>query len=193
MQNFSSAEVKELGAQRSLIIIHGKVYNVSGYLDEHPGGRDLLLDVIGTDATEHFVQAGHSDEAQDTLASFVVGSVKDYQYKVPEEKNSALYQMDNGPTASSQVWPRLAMAVPGVAFLALFLRLVVRHGDVGGTWIRLPSVSMSFFALDTPSTLLVFLIVALLVLLGGFTYWVSTIIHVEFGYGNYPEVIPASN
>ncbi|RAK89445.1 hypothetical protein BO79DRAFT_100864, partial [Aspergillus costaricaensis CBS 115574] len=65
------------------------VYDVSSYLDEHPGGKDLLLDVIGTDATEHFVQAGHSDEAQDTLSSLAVGRVKDYQHKNAQETKSA--------------------------------------------------------------------------------------------------------
>ncbi|OJJ73292.1 hypothetical protein ASPBRDRAFT_98045, partial [Aspergillus brasiliensis CBS 101740] len=57
------------------LISNHTVYDVSGYLEEHPGRRELLLDVIGTDATDHFVQAGHSDEAQDTLAGLAVGNV----------------------------------------------------------------------------------------------------------------------
>ncbi|GKZ35944.1 hypothetical protein AbraIFM66950_006779 [Aspergillus brasiliensis] len=193
MRSFTSAEVKELGPQQSLVIIHGKVYDVSGYLDEHPGGRDLLLDVIGTDATDHFVQAGHSDEAQETLAGLAVGKVKDYQRNNAQEERSALFETEKDPAApSSQAASRLAMAVPGAVFFALLVRLVVRHVDIGITWIRLPSNDVSLSALPTPSALLVFVMLFLVAVLGGLSYWVSTIIYVEFGYGKYPEVIPSN-
>lgn len=29
------------------LVIHGKVYNVTEYLEDHPGGEDILLDVAG--------------------------------------------------------------------------------------------------------------------------------------------------
>lgn len=169
------------------------VYDVSSYLDEHPGGKDLLLDVIGTDATEHFVQAGHSDEAQDTLSSLAVGRVKDYQHRNAQETKSALFQIDNNAAATpSQVSSRLAMAVPSTAFLALCLRLVIRHANIGSTWIHFPPVGIPLFTLNVPSTLLLSSVIALLVSLGTFTYCVSRVIYVEFGYGKYPEVIPSS-
>lgn len=37
-----------------LIIIEGWVINVSEYLEDHPGGADVLLEFIGCDATEAF-------------------------------------------------------------------------------------------------------------------------------------------
>lgn len=30
------------------VVIHGKVYDVSHFMDEHPGGSDVLMDVAGT-------------------------------------------------------------------------------------------------------------------------------------------------
>jgi len=30
------------------IVVHGKVYDVSDFMDEHPGGGDVLLDTAGT-------------------------------------------------------------------------------------------------------------------------------------------------
>jgi cytochrome b involved in lipid metabolism len=36
------------------ITIAGQVYDVSTFLDEHPGGSDILLEAAGTDATEDF-------------------------------------------------------------------------------------------------------------------------------------------
>lgn len=36
------------------VIIHGKVYDVTEWLDEHPGGSKILLKYAGKDATEEF-------------------------------------------------------------------------------------------------------------------------------------------
>ena len=51
------------------------VYNVSKYMDDHPGGKDILLEVAGTDATEAFEEVGHSDEAREQLEPFYIGAL----------------------------------------------------------------------------------------------------------------------
>lgn len=40
------------------------------------GGEEVMLDVAGQDATEAFEDVGHSDEARDTLAELLVGTLK---------------------------------------------------------------------------------------------------------------------
>ena len=52
-----------------------QVYNVTEYLDDHPGGEAILLGVAGTDATSAFEDAGHSDDARETLVKFAIGVV----------------------------------------------------------------------------------------------------------------------
>ena len=37
-----------------------KVYDVTEYLDEHPGGSDIICEVAGADATEEYQDAGHT-------------------------------------------------------------------------------------------------------------------------------------
>ena len=53
-----------------------KVYDVTTYLDDHPGGAEVMLDVAGKDADEFFEDIGHSNDARDELAKHVIGVLK---------------------------------------------------------------------------------------------------------------------
>nr|GMD31521.1 cytochrome B5 [Ipomoea batatas] len=57
------------------IIISGKVYNVTPYLDDHPGGDDVLLTATGKDATNDFEDIGHSDDARETMKKYYIGDI----------------------------------------------------------------------------------------------------------------------
>ncbi|RJE21508.1 Cytochrome b5 [Aspergillus sclerotialis] len=70
-------EIAEHNTKKDLyLVIHEKVYDCSRFVDEHPGGEEVLLDVAGQDATEAFEDVGHSDEARETLSGLYVGDVK---------------------------------------------------------------------------------------------------------------------
>jgi cytochrome b involved in lipid metabolism len=57
------------------IIYNGKVYDVTTYLDEHPGGEEVIIDCAGGDATDAFDDIGHSDDAHAQLESLFVGDL----------------------------------------------------------------------------------------------------------------------
>ncbi|RFU24447.1 hypothetical protein B7463_g11895, partial [Scytalidium lignicola] len=61
------------------VIIHGKVYDVTKYVRDHPGGQDVLLEVAGTDATAAYEDAGHSEDANEVLEGYLVGIASDAQ------------------------------------------------------------------------------------------------------------------
>ena len=45
----SLAECKKHNSDKSCwIVVHGKVYDVTDFLEEHPGGYDIILTVTGT-------------------------------------------------------------------------------------------------------------------------------------------------
>ncbi|KAI0966185.1 cytochrome b5 [Xylaria arbuscula] len=76
-KEFTYQDVAEHNTKKDLyLVIHDKVYDTTKFIDEHPGGEEVLLDVGGQDATEAFEDVGHSDEARETLEKFYVGSVK---------------------------------------------------------------------------------------------------------------------
>ncbi|KIY73960.1 cytochrome b5 [Cylindrobasidium torrendii FP15055 ss-10] len=55
------------------ILIDAKVYNVSKFLDEHPGGDEVIIGESGHDATDAFEDVGHSDEARALLDGLYIG------------------------------------------------------------------------------------------------------------------------
>mmetsp|Transcript_20924 Transcript_20924/g.45556 ORF Transcript_20924/g.45556 Transcript_20924/m.45556 type:complete len:138 (+) Transcript_20924:231-644(+) len=58
-----------------------KVYDVTKYLDDHPGGAEVMLDVSGQNADEFFEDIGHSNEARTELKKYLIGT-----YKMSEEE-----------------------------------------------------------------------------------------------------------
>jgi cytochrome-b5 reductase len=50
--------------QRCLVALHGGVYDLSGFLEAHPGSPETLLDNTGCDATAFFEDVGHSRVAR---------------------------------------------------------------------------------------------------------------------------------
>ncbi|KAF2155505.1 cytochrome b5 reductase-like protein [Myriangium duriaei CBS 260.36] len=74
---YSTSEVSKHKTKDDLwIIIHGKVYDVSQYLEDHPGGAASLLEVAGVDATSTFEDVGHSNDARETMAQFLIGKLE---------------------------------------------------------------------------------------------------------------------
>ncbi|CAL3962588.1 hypothetical protein PZA11_000295 [Diplocarpon coronariae] len=76
-KEFTFAEVAAHQSKKDLyMVIHDKVYDTTAFVDEHPGGEEVLIDVGGQDATEAFEDVGHSDEAREILAGLLVGNLK---------------------------------------------------------------------------------------------------------------------
>ncbi len=76
LQTFSLDQVSKHNSRSNLwIIIEGNVYDCTRFLDEHPGGEEVILELAGMDATEGFEQIGHSPDAIDLLKTMIVGKV----------------------------------------------------------------------------------------------------------------------
>ena len=67
------------------------------YLDDHPGGAEVLLDVAGQDADEFFEDIGHSKEARAELAKYLIGTFKmDEATKAKLEAEKAKQRANKG-------------------------------------------------------------------------------------------------
>lgn len=70
---------KELETRNSrkdaVLIIHNGVYDVSKFLEEHPGGEEVLLEKAGQDATEPFEDVSHSSDARSLMKKYKIGEL----------------------------------------------------------------------------------------------------------------------
>lgn len=57
-------------------MIQNKVYDVTEYMSNHPGGEGLILDKAGQDATVAFNEAKHSMDAIEKKEGFLIGTVQ---------------------------------------------------------------------------------------------------------------------
>ncbi|KAK9665181.1 hypothetical protein RND81_14G095900 [Saponaria officinalis] len=57
------------------LIISGKVYDVTPFMDDHPGGDEVLLSATRKDATNDFEDVGHSDSAREEMEKYCIGEI----------------------------------------------------------------------------------------------------------------------
>ncbi|XP_061708356.1 cytochrome b5-like [Cydia pomonella] len=85
-KRFTRAEVSSYNKKdNTVIIIHNYVYDVKAFLDEHPGGHEVLVNVVGKDASENFDDIGHSLDAKELMKKYRIGELVDEE-KTPEKK-----------------------------------------------------------------------------------------------------------
>ncbi|KAK7419240.1 hypothetical protein QQX98_003392 [Neonectria punicea] len=108
-----------------LIVIDKVVYDITDYMSKHPGGDDILIEVLGQDASEGFHEVGHSAEAIEALAEMKVGEL---------DQTSAVLPKSQSRTGSVSVAHLLSAAgVVAVSLGAVFLRHQVQSPFSSGS------------------------------------------------------------
>ncbi|CAN6822770.1 unnamed protein product [Brassica oleracea] len=107
------------------ILIHGKVYDISSFIDEHPGGDNVLLAVTGKDASTDFDDVNHSNEAKETMKKYCIGDVDKStvpvtaKYIPPWEKESTA-ETTKEETGNKMLVYLIPLLILGVAFFLRF-------------------------------------------------------------------------
>ncbi|KAF7268158.1 hypothetical protein GWI33_018621 [Rhynchophorus ferrugineus] len=104
VQEYTVAQVKEQNKQdKVLVLINNDVYDVTSFLNEHPGGEEVLLEQAGKDATEAFEDVGHSSDAREKMKSFKVGTLVASERKPEQPKKSAVDWKETGESSDSSL------------------------------------------------------------------------------------------
>ncbi|EPY49791.1 cytochrome b5 [Schizosaccharomyces cryophilus OY26] len=57
------------------IVVKDNVFDITKFIEAHPGGEEVLVDLAGQDASGPFEDVGHSEDAQEMLKNFHVGKL----------------------------------------------------------------------------------------------------------------------
>ncbi|KFM74691.1 Cytochrome b5, partial [Stegodyphus mimosarum] len=75
-KTYTLEEIAEHNNKKSVwILIHSNVYDVTKFLEEHPGGEEVLLEQAGKHATEAFEDIGHSTDARELMKQYKIGEL----------------------------------------------------------------------------------------------------------------------
>ncbi|CAL1283735.1 unnamed protein product [Larinioides sclopetarius] len=93
VKTYTFEEIAEHSTSESAwIVIENNVYDVTKFLEEHPGGPEVLLDWAGQeDATDAFEDVGHSSDAREQMKAYKIG-------EIAEEEKSAKPKSDGTST-----------------------------------------------------------------------------------------------
>uniref|UniRef100_A0A3Q3G592 Cytochrome b5 n=1 Tax=Kryptolebias marmoratus TaxID=37003 RepID=A0A3Q3G592_KRYMA len=115
--------LSEIEAQNSFkstwIIIHNKVYDVTKFLEEHPGGEEVLREQAGGNATESFEDVGHSTDAREMASSMVIGEVH------PVSRETLVTTVKD----ESSWWTNLVIPALAAAIVTLMYRIFTVETD----------------------------------------------------------------
>ncbi|KAH8266385.1 hypothetical protein KR038_000012 [Drosophila bunnanda] len=115
-KEISLATVKKHNTPNDLwLIIDNKVYDVTKFRLEHPGGEDSLLDVAGRDGTKEFNDVGHSSEAREILKKYYIGNLA-----------AADIAKKKGPISCRHIGMALVAAAIGITVVYLIRRGVAQ-------------------------------------------------------------------
>ena len=120
LKQFTRAEVENSDKKTTRFIIHDKVYDVTPFLNEHPGGEEILLDHGGKDASADFDDVGHSMDAFDIMKKYLVGEIVE-----SERKGSAPKKAWTTPVSYKKESNEKQISGPGLPFTLLVIGIFV--------------------------------------------------------------------
>ncbi|GAA5878916.1 hypothetical protein JCM16303_007228 [Sporobolomyces ruberrimus] len=90
MKNFTLEQVQEHKSEEQgvWIVIDGKVYDVTPFLEDHPGGKKVLVKQAGQDSSEKFWQFHNEKILQNVASKYLIGTIGGEQTQSEEVKGS---------------------------------------------------------------------------------------------------------
>jgi len=132
-QRYTLEDVAQHNEKKSTwLVIHDLVYDVTKFLEEHPGGEEVLLEMAGKDATESFEDVGHSTDARELMNEYKIGELteedKAKTKKIKEKTwgDTTPQPPNQGGSWSSWVIP-VGVALAATALYRLYLQYQTAH------------------------------------------------------------------
>ncbi|XP_026218133.1 cytochrome b5 [Anabas testudineus] len=121
------SEIEEQNSFKSTwVIIHHKVYDVTKFLEEHPGGEEVLREQAGGNATESFEDVGHSTDAREMASTMVIGELH------PDDRHKIASPVETLVTTVKEEtswWSNWVIPALAAAIVTLLYRMYTTDSD----------------------------------------------------------------
>lgn len=127
------------------LLINNKIYDVTNYINQHPGGANEILNSCGQDATLAFQTKGgrgndHSQAAYTMLAPYYIGSLNQTLNTATsvntDSKTTPKTITGSKPTATSQsTTTQNSNTVAPAANVALTVAEITKHNKTSDCWL----------------------------------------------------------
>ena len=111
-KTYAFEDIKDHDREDDLwVAVFDKVYDVTEFAKEHPGGKKVLLELGGSNGTLDFEDQGHDDFHLGKMEKFLVG-----KYDDSKDPSDMVSKGDSNPaTSSSQIiWVLLFLLAVGL-------------------------------------------------------------------------------
>eukprot|EP01133_Synstelium_polycarpum_P010857 gene10857-12647_t len=122
-QTYTLEEIKKHNSLNDLWLIYkDDVFDVTKFVEDHPGGEEVLKATGGADSTTDFDDVGHSESAKKKMMTFRIGRVAGAGPRVEEPKKEK-----KSSTSTATTRPAAAVAQPqgGLGPLKIPIILVI--------------------------------------------------------------------
>ncbi|VBB30421.1 unnamed protein product [Acanthocheilonema viteae] len=105
------------------ICIGNKVYDLTTFLDQHPGGSEVLMKLAGLDATEAYEDIGHSTDAQLLKEQYLVAEIIEEEKMTYSYDKEKWFEKENGAknkSDSAMMDPMTFVALLAVMFAIVY-------------------------------------------------------------------------
>lgn len=113
LPTLTHAEVEKHSSEKSCYVTIGaNVYDITEFLDSHPGGPELILDYAGKDVTDILkdeISHTHSDSAYEMIEEFLVGFVVQDNLKPNGKVQAKIADSQINDEVNQYVHPRTGM------------------------------------------------------------------------------------
>ncbi|XP_032741990.1 cytochrome b5-like [Rattus rattus] len=111
---------KHKDSKSTWVILHHKVYDLTKFLEEHPGGEEVLSEQAGGGATENFEDLRHSTDARELSKTFSIGELH------PDDQSQTAKPLETLITtkeSNSSWWTKWVIPAISARAVALMHRL----------------------------------------------------------------------
>jgi len=144
-RSFRRSWMEPGGHGRLLLCIHGRVYDATEYMLEHPGDPNVLRASAGRDATQAFEYVGHSQSASRVLQSLELFTARRVKRRCSHRRRAACFSPSSW-LISTSLPRRAASCSPAAAAAAAGRESARRRGTAASgacRALRMPATTGS--------------------------------------------------